>query len=86
MAYGAGSSETGDAFAEQPVTRLHLALRGRDVVLTSVFIPYCAPHSADTTVRHMEDTSLDHGRLDLRIAGCSYTLDVEESTGCWSLT
>ncbi|WPJ96881.1 hypothetical protein SH580_04070 [Coraliomargarita algicola] len=80
------TSETGERFVSQVLNRLHLSARGKDVAMTTVFIPTSVEASGDEIrVVSIADRSLDACEVVLQINGQMQTVSIDEQSGHWEL-
>ncbi|EIP98366.1 hypothetical protein OpiT1DRAFT_02822 [Opitutaceae bacterium TAV1] len=84
-----GSPETGIGLSQKMLARLHLTLRGRDIVLTTVIVP--SPPSPDDVkkfppvlVEQIDERSLDQVEIALRIEGKPLRVTGDEQNGQWT--
>ncbi len=78
-----GSPETGDGFSDKMLNRLHLQLRGRDVVLTTVFIPFASGVTSKIEVKSFKEHSLNSVQCSLKIDGRLHEITGNEEEGQW---
>lgn len=79
-----GSPETGEGFCEKMVNRLHLELRGRDVVLTTVMVPLATGSKQEIDVEKVREISLNEVEIVLSINGKRHEIACDENMGQWS--
>ena len=78
-----GSPETGDGLSLEMINRLHLKLLGKDVAMTTVFIPSVTSAPRTCEVISVADRSLDVCELKLLINGKAVSVIADEGKGDW---
>lgn len=80
-----GSPETGDSLSLKMISRLHLPLRGRDVAMTTVFIPTPAGCDENAEVVSTEEHSLEAATITLRVEGGEVRVHIDEERRRWTV-